>query len=571
MKRSILSIALVALTLPTIEAKEAKNSREFEISKNIDIFNSVYKELDMLYVDSIQPEKEIKHGIDAMLGNLDPYTTYIPESEMESLKFMTTGEYAGVGAVIGERDGEIYVSEIYEGMPAHKSGLKVGDVYLEVNGEPLKGKSTSQASEMLKGQAKTIVTVKVRRGSEVLKMDITRDKIAIPAVAYASANDSIGYINFSGFTEKSGDAFAAEFDKLKKQGIKALIIDLRNNPGGILGEAVRITNLFVEKKSTIVYTKGKVKQWDETFKATREPVDRNIPIAVIVNRNSASAAEILAGALQDLDRAVIVGERTFGKGLVQTTRNLPYGGNLKVTISKYYIPSGRCIQAIDYSQRGNDGYVKRIPDSLTTEFRTAKGRIVRDGGGINPDLTMEPEKNSTISYYLYTNNIVFDYVNKYQASHADIGPLANFKFNDYDDFKKFVLEKNFSYKLKTEEVLNSLKEIAKEEGYYSHSEEEFKALESKLSHNVEKDLDLFKEEIIDLISVEIAKRYYYQKGEIAEMLKRDTTYKATVELLNDRARYDQLLTPKVADTKAVAKESKTKSESTNDNKEAEKK
>ena len=273
-------------------------------------------------------------------------------------------------------------------------------------------------------------------------------------------------------------------------------------------------------------------------------MDRKIPIAVLVNRNSASAAEILAGALQDLDRAVIVGERTFGKGLVQTTRNLPYGGNLKVTISKYYIPSGRCIQAIDYSQRSTDGYVQRIPDSLTTEYKTAKGRIVRDGGGINPDLYVEPEKNSTIAYHLYANNIVFDYVNKYEQEHESIGPLSEFKYNDYEGFKKFVKEKKFTYKLKTEEVLNSLKDVAKEEGYFQDAEEEFKALENKLSHSVEKDLDLFKNEIIDFISVEIAKRYYYQRGEIEESLKRDKTYQAAVELLKDSPRYEALLSPK---------------------------
>ena len=544
MRKSIISIALVALTLPICQAGEKKGTREFETSKNLDIFNSIYKELDLFYVDTIQPEKQIKQGIDAMLGNLDPYTTYIPESEMDNLKFMTTGEYAGVGAIIGERDGEIFISEIYEGMPAQKSGLKVGDVFLEINGESLKGKTTSQASELLKGQAKTIATVKIRRAGKELTFDIMRDKISIPAVSYATLKDDIGYINFSGFTEKSGDAFTDAFTNLKESGAKALIIDLRSNPGGILGEAVKITNLFVDKKSTIVYTKGKVKEWDETYKATREPMDRKIPIAVLVNRNSASAAEILAGALQDLDRAVIVGERTFGKGLVQTTRNLPYGGNLKVTISKYYIPSGRCIQAIDYSQRSTDGYVQRIPDSLTTEYKTAKGRIVRDGGGINPDLYVEPEKNSTIAYHLYANNIVFDYVNKYEQEHESIGPLSEFKYNDYEGFKKFVKEKKFTYKLKTEEVLNSLKDVAKEEGYFQDAEEEFKALENKLSHSEEKDLDLFKNEIIDFISVEIAKRYYYQRGEIEESLKRDKTYQAAVELLKDSPRYEALLSPK---------------------------
>lgn len=524
-----------------------KNSKEFETSKNLDIFNSLYKELDMFYVDSIRPEKEIKNGIDAMLDNLDPYTTYIPESEMDNLKFMTTGEYAGVGAVIGERKGKIYVTEIYEGMPAYKSGLKVGDVFLEIDGKSLEGKTTSQASELLRGDAKTTVTVLVSRPGveKPIKKEIIRDKISISPVPYAAVMDNkVGYVNLTGFTDKSADIFKENFLDLKAKGIESLVIDLRNNPGGILSEAVKITNLFVEKKSTIVYTKGKVKQWDETYKATRDPIDRTIPIVVLVNRNSASAAEILAGALQDLDRAVIVGERTYGKGLVQTTRDLPYGGNLKVTIAKYYIPSGRCIQAIDYTHRSEDGFVRRIPDSLTTEFKTAKGRVVRDGGGINPDLFVEPEKNATVSYYLYTNSLIFDYVNEFQKEHATIAPVSDFKFTDYEGFKNFVKGRNFTYKLKTEEILNSLKDVAKEEGYLDLSKDEFAALEKKLSHDLDKDLDLFRDEITELISLEIVKRYYYQRGETAEMLKKDKVYTQALELLKDKQRYDSMLTPK---------------------------
>jgi carboxyl-terminal processing protease len=558
MKRAILLVALLTSSLFCSAAEnksKEKNSKEFETSKNLDIFNSLYKELDMFYVDSIRPEKTIEAGIDAMLNGLDPYTTYIPESEMDNLKFMTTGEYAGVGAVISERDGKVFITEIYEGMPAYKSGLKAGDVFLEIDGNSMEGKTTSQTSELLRGEAKTSVAVLVSRPGveKPIKKEIIRDKISISPVSYsAMMENKVGYINFTGFTDKSADIFKEKFLDLKKQGMESLVIDLRSNPGGILSEAVKIINLFVEKKSTIVYTKGKVKQWDEIYKATRDPIDRNIPIVVLVNRNSASAAEILAGALQDLDRAVIVGERTYGKGLVQTTRDLPYGGNLKVTISKYYIPSGRCIQAIDYARRREDGSVQRIPDSLTHEFKTAKGRIVRDGGGINPDVYVEPEKNATVSYYLFTKNLIFDYATEYQKSHPTIPSVNDFQFNDYEGFKKFVKDKNFTYKLKTEELLNSLKEIAKDEGYLDISKDEFDALEKKLSHNIDKDLDLFKDEISELISIEIVKRYYYQKGEIAEMLKKDLTLKRAKEIFNDKKEYNAILTPKKEEVKSLA-------------------
>jgi len=525
--------------------QKEKTSRKFEISKNLDIFNALYKELDLFYVDTIQPEKVIKEGIDAMLGELDPYTNYIPESEMDDLKFMTTGEYAGIGAMIKQKDGKTVISEIYEGMPAYKSGLKVGDVFVEIDGVNVNKKNNSEVSEMLKGQAKTVVKVTVERLGEKkpITKEIIREKIVITPISYSGVLDgNVGYINLSSFTDKSAEVFKEAFLDLKNnKKIESLIIDLRSNPGGILSEAVKITNLFVDKKSTVVYTKGKVTQWDETYKATKDPIDKEIPIVVLVNRGSASAAEIVAGALQDLDRAVIAGERTFGKGLVQTTRELPYGGSLKVTTAKYHIPSGRCIQAIDYTRRSEEGFVQRIPDSLTTEFKTSKGRIVRDGGGIYPDLFIEPEKNATISYYLYTKNLIFDYVNKYQSTRPTILPLKDFTFTEYDEFKEFVKSRNFTYKLRTEELLNNLIDIAKEEGYYDISESKFIALKEALSHDLDKDLELFKDEITELISMEIAKRYYYQKGEIIEMLKRDKTSKEAVKLLKDNEKYKALL------------------------------
>jgi carboxyl-terminal processing protease len=547
---SFIIISFLLITFQaSLAAQESKSNREFDKSKNLDIFNALFKELDLFYVDSINPEKQIKKGIDAMLGSLDPYTNYIPESEMADLKFMTTGEYAGIGAIIGQHDDKIFIVEVYEGMPAYKSGLKAGDVFLEIDGVKTDKKSTSEASEMLKGSAKSTVKVIVERPGEKkpIKKEIIREKIVIDPLTYAGVIDEkIGYINLSSFTDKAYDSFKEAFLELKnKNKIESLIIDLRNNPGGIMNEAVKITNLFVDKKSTIVYTKGKIKQWDEVYKATREPLDKDIPIVVLVNRNSASAAEIVAGALQDLDRAVIAGERTFGKGLVQTTRDLPYGGSLKITIAKYYIPSGRSIQAIDYSLRNEKGFVHRIPDSLTTEFKTSNGRIVRDGGGIYPDLFIEPESSATISYYLYSNNLIFEYVNQYQIKKNTIPQIENFSFADadYEDFKNFVKSKKFSYKLKTEELINGLKEVAKAEGYYEISKEEFEALENKLSHDLDKDLNLFKDEISELIGIEIAKRYYYQKGEIRQSLKKDKTTLEAIKLLKDKEKYKKMLMP----------------------------
>jgi carboxyl-terminal processing protease len=541
----LLALFFSATTFPGFAAKKEKTSREFEISKNLDIFNALYKELDLFYVDTIQPEKVIRAGIDAMLSSLDPYTTYIPESEMEDLKFLTTGEYAGIGAMIGQREGRTVITEIYEGMPAYKNGLKAGDIFVEIDGVKIDKKTSAEVSEMLKGQPKTMVRVTVERLGEKkpITREITREKIVINPVAYSGVLDeNVGYINLSSFTDKSADLFKDAFlDLRNNKKVESLIIDLRSNPGGILSEAVKITNLFVDKKSTIVYTKGKVKQGDETYVATREPIDKKIPIVILVNRNSASAAEILAGALQDLDRAVIAGERTFGKGLVQTTRELPYGGGLKATIAKYYIPSGRCIQAIDYARRSKDGFLQRIPDSLTNEFRTSKGRIVRDGGGIYPDFFIEPEKNATISYYLYSKDLIFDYVNIYQSTRPTIPPLKEFKFTDYEEFKEFVKSRNFTYNLRTEELLNNLIEVAKEEGYYNIAENKFSALKEQLAHDLDKDLELFRDEIVELISIEIARRYYFQKGEIIEMLKRDRTSQEAITLLKDTERYKALL------------------------------
>ena len=549
MKRALTFILLMVLPI-IISANNKNDDRNIEISKNLDVFNSLYKELELFYVDTIKPESTIKHGIDAMLQHLDPYTTYIPKSELERLKFMTTGEYAGIGCVISKNEEGIYITDVYEGMPAHKNGIKVGDIISKIDGEETKKMSSTEASEKMKGEAKTMVTFTIKNPitHKERKVEVMREKIAIPAIQYYDTlSNGMGYICISSFTEKSGSAFKEAFLDLKNNyKINSLVIDLRNNPGGILSEAVDIVNLFVDKKSTIVYTKGKNKDLDETYKARKEPIDKDIPIFVWVNRNSASASEILAGALQDLDRAIIIGERTFGKGLVQTTRELPYGGNLKVTIAKYYIPSGRCIQSIDYSNRDEEGYVTRIPDSLTSEFKTQNGRIVRDGGGINPDVQIEMKNHATVTYYLYQKELIFNFVTNYLHKHPNIAPAKSFQFSDkdYAEFIEYVKGKNFTYKLKGEEGILALKDIIKSEGYLDYAKEEFEALEKKLTHNIDNDLTLFKEEIKELISIEILKRIYYQKGEFIETLKRDEYKQKNLELLADEKNWKELLMPK---------------------------
>lgn len=545
MKHPILTI--LAITCFLNSWADGATNRNVEIAKHLDIFNAVYKELDLLYVDTIKPEKTIKKGIDEMLSSLDPYTNYIPQDDMDKLKMMTTGEYAGVGCVISQKKEGILITDVYEGMPAQKAGIRTGDLIVEINGKSAVGLNVTDASEQLRGESKTQVEVTVKRtNGKKTKMVITREKISIPAIPfYTEIEPGIGYIYINGFTEKSAAQFKNAFLDLKENKIiSKLIIDVRENPGGILDEAVDIINLFVDRKSTVVYTKGKNPNLNKTYKATRDPIDKDMPIAVLVNRNSASASEIVAGALQDMDRAVIIGERSFGKGLVQTTRDLPHGGNLKVTISKYYIPSGRCIQAIDYSKKNGKEYSQRIPDSLTHEFKTIHGRTVRDGGGINPDIFSADTVSSTAGYYLYEKDVIFDYVTEYQKKHPSIPNLKDFTYTDkdYDEFKAFVKERNFTYESFSETILTSLKESLKEEGYAEYAEAEIKALEAKIKHNIDTDLNLFKKEIVRSISIEIAKRYYFQTGMIIESLKFDDCKNEAIKLLNDTERYKKILT-----------------------------
>ena len=485
---------------PFTKAQQTEDEH-FETSKQLDVFNALIKELNMFYVDTVDTKTTIRNGIDYMLSKLDPYTNYYSEEEMEDFKFMTTGEYGGIGSIITQRNGKIYISDPYEGMPAALAGLQAGDEILEINGEMLAGLTTTQASEKLKGQPNTVVKVKFQRPGEKKPqtISITRKRIQIdPVKYYGVIKDSIGYIYFSNFTDQSVSEVKAAFEDLKNnKHITSLILDLRDNPGGLLNDAIQLVNMFVPKGELVLTTKGKIKQWDRTYRTTQEPVDKEIPLAVLVNRGSASSSEIVAGALQDLDRAVIVGSRTFGKGLVQTSRELPFNGGLKVTTSKYYIPSGRCIQAIDYSHRNPDGSVAAVPDSLTSIFLTYKGREVKDGGGINPDFAVEEKKTPSIIYYLMSDYILFDFATEYKQAHKTIPPVADFIVTDedYQQFKTFVKGKKFDYDRQSAKTMKVLKEAMEFEGYMNVASEEFKALEEKLKPDLDRDLDLYKEVI----------------------------------------------------------------------------
>lgn len=528
------------------------DNRSFQIAKNLDIFNSIVKELDMFYVDTIDPNKTIRGGIDAMLYSLDPYTEYYPEDDQTELEQMLKNSYGGIGSIIryDPKLKHTVIAEPYEGMPAAKAGLKAGDVLLEIDGKDLTG--NTNVAEMLRGQAGTGFKLKVQRpGVEnPLMFDIVRRSVQLPLIPYYDMLDNnIGYINLSTFSGNPSKEFKQAFLDLKKRGITSLVIDLRNNGGGLLDEVVEIANFFLPRGKTLVTTKGKIKQASNTYKTLREPLDLEIPLVVLVNSGTASSSEILAGSLQDLDRAVIIGNRTFGKGLVQTTRPLPYGGTMKLTTSKYYIPSGRCVQAIDYKHRNEDGSVGRIPDSLTTVFHTAAGREVRDGGGVTPDIVVKQDKLPNILFYLVNDNLIFNYATEYCLKHPAIPVPQDFKVTDadYADFKAMVKKADFKYDQQTEKMLKSLKEMAEFEGYLTDASDEFKALEKKLSHNLDRDLDHFSKDIKEMIAIEIIKRYYYQRGSIIQQLKDDDDLKEAVKVLGDLTRYKKMLS--VSETK----------------------
>lgn len=547
MKR-VINILVFVLCSTVLIAQPNADDKNFEIAKNLDIYYSLFRELNTFYVDEIDASKLVKESIDEMLTNLDPYTSYIPENDIEDLRFMTTGEYGGIGALISKHGDNIVVTEPYYGFPAQKAGLKSGDVFLEVSGNIVKNMTTEDVSNLLKGSAGQEVKIKVQRlgQKKPLTFDVIREKITIDPISYyGMLNSKTGYIRLGNFTKDCAEKVKKSMLELKEtQGAENLILDLRGNPGGLLVESVNLCNLFIDKDQEVVSTKGKVTQWDKTYSTTGNPVDTQIPLVILVNRGSASASEIVSGTIQDLDRGVVIGTRTFGKGLVQTTRDLSYNSKLKVTTAKYYIPSGRCIQTLDYSHRNEDGSVGTIPDSLISEFTTRAGRKVYDGGGISPDIVIELDELSSLSVSLLQQFRIFDFATLYNQKNTEIAAPDQFELSDkqYEEFIQFVEGAPFEYESETQKKLKELIEIAEEEKYYDLAAESFQTLEKSLQLDLDRDLRAFKDEISMLLKSEIVSRYYFQKGSAQAMLKDDKVIEKAIEVLSDKAIYDAILT-----------------------------
>ena len=557
--RKIISICIGVLLLGGIFFGFSKgDDRNFQFVKSLDVFNSVLRELDMFYVDSIDPKEVVEYGIQAMLAKTDPYTEYYPEED-NTLKEMTTGKFGGIGSVVRYYSPRkrVAIIEPSEGHPAAEAGLKAGDIILEINGKEMlqenrtPNEMTEYVSSNLRGEPGTLCVIKVERPTSdstyvPMEFKITRGTIRTNSVPYyGMLNDSIGYICISTFSvEGCSKLIKRAFIELKQQGATSMVLDVRGNGGGLLSEAVNVVNFFVPKGLEVVKTKGKFKQWDHTYRTSSEPIDVEIPLVVLVDGITASASEILSGSLQDLDRAVIVGNRTYGKGLVQTLRNLPYNSSMKVTTAKYYIPSGRCVQAIDYSKRNADGSIARTPDSLTNVFHTAAGREVRDGGGIRPDIEVKIEKAPNILFYLVNDDMIFDYATQYVIKHPSIAKVEDFQVTDtdYADFKAMLKRRNFTYDRQSEEVLKKLKEFAEFEGYMENAKDEFAALEKKLQHNLDLELDRFAKDIKPMIADEIVKRYYFERGAVQEGLKNDSDLKKAIEVLQQPEEYRKVLT-----------------------------
>ncbi len=549
--RKILTFALLMTAMVTVSAQEKDDKdHNFEVAKNLDVFSTIYKQLDLMYVDTLDANEVIGNGIKAMLRSLDPYTEYYPQEKMEDLTQMRTGTYAGVGAMIRKNFqlGRVMVSEPYEGMPAAEAGLRRGDVILAIDDEDMTNKEVSHVSSKLRGDAGTsfIITVERPGVKKPLKLKVTRRAIQMPVIPhYGMQTDGIGYLNLNQFTQNCSRDVRRALLEMKREGMQKLILDLRNNGGGSEQEAVNIVNMFVPKGKLIVSNRGKLKQANHDYLTTVEPIDSLMPVVVLVNGESASASEITAGALQDLDRAVILGTRTYGKGLVQMTMDLPYNGILKLTTNKYYIPSGRCIQAINY-RHSQGGYVEHVPDSLTKVFHTAGGREVRDGGGILPDVVVTPDSMTNIvGYLMYSDSaeVVHNYVMDYVAAHPTIAPARDFKLTDadFEDFKQRVLQSKFRYDRSTESYLESLEKLARFEGYYDDAKEEFAQLRAKLKHNVAKDLDYNRETLKDLIANEIVTCYYFQRGSVEQSLTWDKQMKEAIKLLQSPEEYGKIL------------------------------
>ncbi len=577
MKQTIKYYLLIVLLLILPAGFSGYQDKDFELSRNLDIYHTLMRELNLYYVDEIDPGTVIKSSIDKMLLGLDPYTVYIPESQMEDLELMTTGEYGGIGALVRQSGKDVVITEPYEGFPAHEAGLRAGDIIKKLDGRSVEGITSTQVSELMKGQVGTKLELEVWRPyvEKEVKVSLIRNKIRIGNVPhYQVVGENTGYIRLGGFTQGAAKEVEAAFNELKgkgiqnlvldlrsnpggllieaalnelkSMGIQNLVLDLRSNPGGLLIEAVDIMNIFVNQNQEIVSTKGKVRQWNNTYYTRRQPVDTLIPVAVLINSQSASAAEIVAGAMQDLDRGVVIGERSFGKGLVQTTRDLSYNSKLKITTAKYYIPSGRCIQALDYSNRRADGSVGKIPDSLITEFKTKNGRMVYDGGGITPDIESKPRLLSKVSSAMIYQDKIFDFATKIRNTRDSVSHPKNFRLN-IEDLNDFVLQlkiDSFKYETGSERKLKELEEIVKIEKYDQLVNDQITALKVSLASDLDKDIKTFEDEIKELLSEEILSRYYFQKGRIEFFLNDDPTISAAISTLQDKHKYSQLLAVK---------------------------
>lgn len=540
-------IFLIVVSISAIAFKKPAE-KYFEIAKSLDIFATLFKEVNTYYVDEVDPKKLITHGINGMLESLDPYTDFIPEEQIESFRISTTGQYAGIGALIGVVNDKTVFTHPYKDFPAYKSGIKVGDEIIAVDGKDVRGKSTAQISSLLKGQAKTDVQISVKRygTKDPITLKIKREKISISNLAYAGiiAND-IAYIKLDDFTPGAAKEVAAAITELKSQGAKKVILDLRDNPGGLLLEAVNIVNLFVPKGVEVVSTKGKVNEWNKTYNTLNNPLDTEIPIAILTGEGSASASEIVAGSLQDYDRAVLIGNKTFGKGLVQTTRPLSYNAQLKVTTAKYYIPSGRCIQALDYSNRSEDGSVQKTADSLKREFKTKGGRIVYDGAGLDPDVEINNDYLGTITTALITQGLLFEFASKYCAENPTLPNLQTFKLsdNDFERFVAFTRAQNFRYNTQLETHTKQLIETARQEKYYPELESQLNALKTKIESNKASDFTRFKSEITELLTQQIAFHYALSEGQAIVSFTQDKTIQQAIQTLNDSVKYKKILTP----------------------------
>jgi carboxyl-terminal processing protease len=543
---SIFSAALIGSGILFTAGKSADNY--FQIAKNIDIFNTLYKQINVYYVDETKPGKLIKTAIDAMLDSLDPYTVFYPESDIEDYKFMTTGQYGGIGALIRTVDNHVVIAEPYENFPAQKAGLRAGDRIITVDGDTAIGKNSSEMSKVLKGQPGTKLEMVVDRpgSDQYLEVEVIREEVKIDEVPYyGKVKEGVGYIKLNSFTETaSGNLKKALVDLKENEGVKSVILDLRGNGGGLLREAVNIVNLFVPKGTEVVYTKGKNEEWNRSHRTINDPVDLEIPLTVLIDGSSASASEIVAGTIQDLDRGVVIGQNSFGKGLVQQTKDLSYNTKMKVTVAKYYIPSGRCIQRLDYSHKDEDGKATEVPDSLRKEFETENGRTVLDGAGIEPDIKVENQKASPILQVLLGKSLIFDYATHFRNENDSIPPASTFQLSDkqYADFEKWLSSKEYEYTTRTEKMLEKLEEATKKEKYYNEIKDSYAELKQKMHHNKAKDLKTFRDQIDKVLENEIASRYYYQKGRIQASLNEDDDVAKAIEVLNNNEKYSGILT-----------------------------